>query len=887
MKKFPPLIGLLSTLLISQTYAADDQLDFSSINWTLMDSVQKKQASQNINSLTSRASKDKSFNVNINLFEQVLGNDEVVTIDLPLPNGQFATFKLFPSSVMNNELAAKYPSIKTFTGYQVDKPEHQGNFDITPHGFHGVFTFENDKVFIDPIRRDNNSTYHSYFRQDAQPLSLSALGKRLAPKRNALSANDKYTSEDKALTQQNKANEIITYRIAVATTGEYSAFHGGTKELSLAAVVTMLNRVNEVYQRDLAIQLELIANNDSLIFIDAETDPFQNTSDDINVNTEVINKGVGVDSYDIGHVVGTGAGGLAQLGAVCGSLKAEGLTGSDSPTNDAFNIDYVAHEIGHQFGADHTFNGASGGCGGNRETSSAYEPGSASTIMGYAGICDAQNLQNNSDAYFHIRSIDQIITYTRSGTGNTCGAKVTQTNQAPTVDAGSDYTIPARTPFTLKGQGTDNENDSLTYSWEQFDLGTMSESAEDDKTDVGNRPLFRVFAPTQTGNERVFPRLTDILSGKQTHGEALPTTTRDLNFRLVVRDNKGNVSDDAMKVSVVSNFANFSLTEPSTGSSWQGSEHTVTWNTASSEQAPVSCSAVNILLSTDSGNTFSQELMKETPNDGSQVITLSDLNTTTARVKIICSNNIFFAINSADFAINSSGTPVEPKPIFASQKILTVAEDNTLTLNINDLTFSDNKVVDSIAIVAGDNYQVAGLNVIPNSDYHGELLVKTTATKGQLTSDEFNVKVTVSSVNDAPVAIADAISFIEASTNNSIDVIANDVDTENDTLTIKSISYSGTGVAVIESNKVVYTPESSFTGIETISYIINDGQDDSVSATLTITVTAKTPVPVPTPTPDPEPEPTPEPEIKKSSGGAAIYLLILLITATRRFKGIK
>lgn len=878
MKKLPPLVGLLSMLIINQAFATDNSLNLSASDWSLINKAKKQQTEQDYSALTSRASKDKSFTVNIDLLTQVLANNEDVTVELPLPNGAFATFKLSPSAVMDSELAAKYPSIRTFTGYQIDKPEHQGNFDITPHGFHGVFTFEDDKVFIDPIRRDNNAAYHSYFRQDAQPLSLGALGKRLPPLKNSLPKSERQAKKSSALQHKNKSNEAVTYRIAIATTGEYSAFHGGTKELSLAAVVTMLNRVNEVYQRDLAINLELVANNDSLIFTDAASDPFKNTDEDIDVNTTVINSAIGVDNYDIGHVVGTGAGGLAGLGVVCSSYKAEGLTGSDSPTNDAFNIDYVAHEIGHQFGADHTFNGASGGCAGNRETSSAYEPGSASTIMGYAGICEQQDLQRNSDPFFHVHSIDQMKAYIQSGTGNSCGTKVVQSNQAPTVEAGKDYTIPARTPFTLKGQGSDPENDSLTYSWEQYDLGAETSSVDDDKTDDGKRPLFRTFAP-KASNERVFPVLTDILSGKQTHGEALPTTTRDLNFRLVVRDNKGNVSDDALKISVVASQQGFAVIEPSVGSSWLGSQQTVTWNTAGTEKAPVSCNAVNILLSTDSGVNFSQVLASETPNDGSHEVTYTDLNTSTARVKISCSENIFFAINSADFSINSSATPpVETKPVFASQKVLTVNEDNSLTLDKNDFTFADNKVVDNIIIVANDNYQVSGLKVIPNTNFNGELSVKATATKGQLTSDEFNVKVTVTAINDVPVALADSVSIVEDTQNTIIDVLVNDSDIEQDTLTIKSIGYSGEGLAVIANNKITYTPKAGFTGNENLTYIINDGKDDSIAATLTITVTEKAKV---------EPEPEPETKATKSSGGAALYLLILSLFAVRRFKGEK
>jgi hypothetical protein len=874
MKKFPLIIGLLSPLFINQAYAENYPLDFGSNNWSLVESLEQQQTEQEISTLTSRASKGKSFNLNIELLEQLLSNKETITLDLPLPNGQFSTFKLTPSTVMNSELAAKYPSIKTFTGYQVDKPEHQGHFDITPHGFHGVFTFDNDKVFIDPIRRNNRSTYHSYFRKDSEPISLSALGKRFSPKLYSSLVNKNIT-DNRVLEQHSKVVEIITYRIAISTTAEYSTFHGGTKESSLAALVTMLNRVNEVYQRDLAITLELVANNDSIIFIDAETDPFTNTDEDIDLNVEVVNSAIGADNYDIGHIVGTGGGGIAGLGVVCSDFKAEGLTGSDRPTNDAFYIDYVAHEIGHQFGAEHTFNGSLEACDGNRETNDAYEPGSASTIMGYAGICGEQNLQNNSDPYFHLHSIEQITSFTQNGIGNSCGTKVAQTNQAPIVDAGSDFTIPARTPFTLKGQGTDNENDSLTYSWEQFDLGTMSSSKVDDKTDDGTRPLFRVFSPV-TSNERTFPVLSDILSGSQTHGEILPTTTRDLNFRLVVRDNQGNVSDDAMKVSVVTNEEGFSLIEPSIGASWQGVQQTVTWNTASTEQAPVSCNTVNILLSTDSGNTFSQVLANETPNDGSQDVNFSSINTKTARIKISCNNNVFFAINSSDISINSDGVQVDTKPVFSSQNVLNINEDNTLTLNKSDLVFNDNLVIDSIAIVAGDNYQVDGLKIITEANFNGELLIKTIATQGQLSSDEFMVKVTVIAVNDLPVAFADDISFIEDSVNNSIDVLSNDTDIENDTLTIKAITYSGLGNAVIENNNIIYTPQSGFSGIETITYVVNDGFNDGTSATLTITVTAKVVV---------VPEPVPEPEAKKSSGGAAIYLLVLLLTATRRFKG--
>jgi hypothetical protein len=333
---------------------------------------------------------------------------------------------------------------------------------------------------------------------------------------------------------------------------------------------------------------------------------------------------------------------------------------------------------------------------------------------------------------------------------------------------------------------------------------------------------------------------------------------------------------------VVTNEEGFSLIEPSIGASWQGEQQTVTWNTASTEQAPVSCNTINILLSTDSGNTFSQVLANETPNDGSQHVNFSSINTETARVKIICNNNIFFAINLSDISINSDEVDVDTKPVFSSQNVLNTNEDNTLTLNKSDLVFNDNLVIDSIAIIAGDNYQVDGLKIIPEVNFNGELLIKTIATQGQLTSDEFMVKVTVIAVNDFPVAFADEISFIEDSVNNSIDVLSNDTDAEGDSLAIKSIDYSGQGQAIIENNTIVYTPEQSFSGIETLNYLVNDGFDDSLAVTLTITVTDKIVV-----EPEVEPAPLTEPVVNKSSGGAALYWLVLLLVAARRFKGLK
>ena len=807
--------------------------------------------------VNSKAKSGLYFDIDVALLEQKLLSQNSALVDLPLPNGNFATFKLTRSQVMHPELAAKYPRIKTFSGQQVGNPKNTGQFDITPQGFHAVFNQGDEQVFIDPSSRGNNHHYHNYYRKDAQPIAQSALSTRLAPRKNVSYKRD--THKQSAETAEMKTSELITYRLAIATTGEYANFHGGTTESTLAALVTLVNRLNDVYQRDLSMKFELVANNDSIIFTDSSTDPFDNTDNDIDVNSDVINGAIGVDSYDIGHVVGTGGGGLAGFAVVCGSAKAQGVTGSSRPTSDSFYIDYVAHEIGHQFGADHTFNGAQSSCDGNRWSTSAYEPGSASTIMGYAGICGSQNLQNSSDPYFHIHSIDQIREFALPLAS--CGTKSTLANDAPTVDAGADYTIPAKTPFTLTGSAADADNDSLTYSWEQHDLGAKSNNASEDAIDDGNRPLFRVFSPTNSA-ERTLPKLADILANRTSYGEALPTVTRELNFRLVVRDNQNNLVDDAMKINVVGVPDGFSVNDIG---GWTTTVQTITWFTADTENAPVSCAAVDILLSTDSGISFSQTLASNATNDGSHDVVLPNLVSTKARIKVVCSDNIFFAINNADFNINiADATPT--KPVFTGQTAINTDEDVSVTLAANMLNFENNQTVDSLQVIAGTNYSFNGLTVTPSANVNGSIMVNMTATTSDLVSDAFQVRVDIAPVNDLPVAVADTATVAQDSNGNEIDVVVNDSDIDSETITLKSVDYSGAGSVTVSDNKLVYTPATGFSGTESISYTIEDSEQASASATLTITVTA-TPV-----TP-----PTVAPESGSSGSGSVYYLLVLML----------
>jgi hypothetical protein len=319
----------------------------------------------------------------------------------------------------------------------------------------------------------------------------------------------------------------------------------------------------------------------------------------------------------------------------------------------------VAHEIGHQFAGNHSFNGTTSSCGGgNRNAATAWEPGSGSTIMAYAGICGAENLQPNSDDVFHVGNLQEMTTFIQSGGGSVCDAPTANGNTIPTVSGGSDYTIPQTTPFVLTATGNDPDGDSLTYIWEELDIGT----AAPPNTDNGSRPIFRSFN-VSPDPFRTLPRLQDVLAGlpTPTFGEAWPTTNRVLNFRATVRDNRsggGGVATDPVAITVTAGAGPFAVTQPNTAVTWiQGMNEPVNWNVANTNAAPVNCASVDITLSTNGGTSFPTTLAAGTPNDGTQTITVPVVTTTTARVKVQCSTTPFFDIGNANFTIQP--VPVE------------------------------------------------------------------------------------------------------------------------------------------------------------------------------------------------------------------------------------
>ncbi len=606
-------------------------------------------------------------------------------LSIPMPDGTVSNFAIAQTTVMEAGLAAKYPEIKVYNGQGIEDPAATIKIDWTYNGFHAmIFSPARGIMSVSPYTAGSKTEYVAYHKKDLPKAPFTEVGVEEAQQRAGDAAR---TAAGSCI-----GTQLRTYRLAVACTGEYARALGYgaavTDAQTLSAIVTTINRVNGVYEKEAAIRLVLIANESAVVFTDPTTDPFNGNNSAptlINESQNVITNYIGSANFDIGHTFSTGGGGLAGLGVVCiSSQKARGITGSPQPYGDGYDIDYVAHEMGHQFGAPHTFNATTGNCGNNnRSASTAVEPGSGVTIMGYAGICTSTNdLAANSIPYFHSISLGNIAAYSQTSSGNACASITSTGNGIPVVNAGSNYTIPVSTPFTLTGSATDPDGDALTYSWEEFDLGP----AGDWSVPSGTAPIFRSFAPSASP-VRTFPQWSDILNGTTTIGEVLPSYARTLNMRLTARDNKaggGGVCSADMVVTV-SGTTPFKVTSQATTTTWtaNGSNTaTITWDVAGTNAAPFNTSAVDILFSTDGGFTYPYTLVANTSNDGSETIVIPAYNTANGRIMIKARGNVFFSINAANISIAST-CGAEGAIVAPAVSVSAPAGSSALNLNLS------------------------------------------------------------------------------------------------------------------------------------------------------------------------------------------------------------
>ncbi|GAA4275881.1 hypothetical protein GCM10022259_06050 [Aquimarina mytili] len=707
------------------------------------------------------------FDLNTTALTSILNNtpsraqqkSSSVIMELPTANGVLKKFRILEASIMEEDLARQFPSIKSFVGYGIDDPTAVARFSVSKIGLHAMITSGNHKtIYIDPYTKDKGS-YICYSKADlpANPDTFECL----------VEDNFKSNFSEQQLPAIRNANDgkLRTFRLAIACTGEYSQFHlnnqgissGASdqvkKEAVLSAVNITMTRVNGIFERDLALTMVLVNNNTDIIFLNPNTDNLSNSNAGalINESQTVCDQFIGRNNYDIGHAFSTGGGGLAQLRSPCTNSKARGITGSGRPIGDSYDVDYVAHEMGHQYGGNHTQNNS---C---QRSSASVEPGSASTIMGYAGIC-SPNVQNNSDAYFHAISIQEMWQNISQGNSR-CGAQSNTGNSAPTANAGQDFTIPASTPFVLKGVGSDaNSGDSLTYCWEQMD--TQPATMPPSSTSTGG-PAFRSLTPTSSP-DRYMPALSTVKAGQTASTwEVVPSVSRTMNFRLTVRDNASggaSTASDNTRITVAGAAGPFVVNAPNTNVSWAaGSTQTVTWNVAGTTGNGVNAANVDILLSTDGGDTYPITIVSAVTNDGAQNITVPNAVGTQNRIMVRGSGHIFYDISNTNFEITpgtggDTQAPTEPGSLATSN-----ITQSTIDLNWNAST--DNVGVTGYDIYQGNaiittvtttSYQVTGLT--PNTAYSFRVKAKDAAGNESDFSNTANATTLSQTDTQAPTA---------------------------------------------------------------------------------------------------------------------------------------
>lgn len=627
------------------------------------------------------------YNLNTPAFRQQLmlivdkAAKKSTIITLPNAAGGIEEFEVVEASNFEPDLQAQFPDIRAYSGRGITDKYATVKLSISPTGMQSmVFRTDKDNEFMEPYSADHSvyTVYSSHREKGNLPWTCTTdelqLGNDVKEKAAPIVPNAAGTS----------AGTLKTMRLAQSCNGEYANFFGATSAAQVNLVLTAFNntltRCNGVFEKDLALHLNLIANTTSVIYYNPATDPYSSNLSQWNLQLQqTLTSVIGSANYDIGHMFGaTGGGGNAGcIGCVCVNpankrslAKGSGITSPADgiPQGDNFDIDYVVHEMGHQLGANHTFSMSNEGTGQNKEV------GSGITIMGYAGIT-AQDVAPHSIDIFHETSIAQIQANLAA---KTCPVttNITANNVAPVIDPVSNYTIPVSTPFALTGSATDANSDPLTYCWEQNDNASSSQTGASSiaSPTKATGPNWLSFSPTASGT-RTFPMLSTILAGLNvtpvlpggdpgTNIEALSSVSRTLNFRLTVRDNHpfssvapvavGQTAFTDVVVTVSNTSGPFAVTSPNTAVSWTGgSSQTVTWSVNNTTAAPVSCANVKISLSSDGGLTFPTVLAASTPNDGSETVTIPNTASATARIKVEAVGNIFFDISNADFTITS------------------------------------------------------------------------------------------------------------------------------------------------------------------------------------------------------------------------------------------
>ena len=644
--------------------------------------------------------------------QQSLKNADLDNFTLPLPDGSLHTFSLFTISNFHPALAARYPEIRSYVLRSHTDPSIRGRLDMASNGIHAVIRHPKGEIYIDPIQHQEKTNYLSYFTSDYEPAD-SFLNEYIGHDHTFHEKASHFLKETPKKSPFARSLDapvdLYIYDLALSCTGEYAQKHGGTIEGALTAMNTALNRINFVLESELAIRLRLIEENDSLVNLNGATDPFTNGNAPQMAleNSNYLISKLGLDKYDVGHVFGTQCNNIVGtsggVGTVCGANRGFGSS-CEISTTDRFYIGVVCHELGHQFGAEHTWNNCPGSPPSQFNSGTAFEPGSGSTIMSYGGACQDQNIVSTADFYFHGNSIEDILFFSKVGTGKNCAEVISSGNHEPTVTSlvGLGLTIPISTPFRLSAEGEDMDGDDLTYTWEQFDAGIGAAGLKPIADPVGNGPIFRSVPPTSSPI-RIVPALSKLVANVSNFTEVLPTYTRPLTFRITARDqitDGGGTAWEEIKLQVTGQAGPFVLetfNEPDTVQ--RGSLQEITWDVAGTDQAPVNCRFVDILLSVDGGFNYYDTLATGVFNDGSESVIIPDVLSENARIMVAAADNIFFDINDAILTIEEAETPafaVDVSPHNQRLCLPAIAEVKVESFGV--LSFSDSLEIVPISL---------------------------------------------------------------------------------------------------------------------------------------------------------------------------------------------
>ena len=426
------------------------------------------------------------------------------------------------------------------------------------------------------------------------------------------------------------------------------------------------NFLNEMYMRDLGVRFEVV-NDERLIIKDAAKETFASTRNASYVkdnSTIVINNLIGENSYDVGiSLVYTSS---QKEARIRGLAHIEGVYQPNTKA-DAVAVltkEVIAHEIGHLFGGRHTF--------GSHKGSAAYdsektELGSGTSVMSYGSPRD----------FFSLSSIERIR---KRLTQVPAKAKdKTFATQAPRIDRSklkNHYTIPKGTFFQFYIPATDPDSEQLLYTVNQHDVRNA------DETPITQ---YAIYKPTTVNPVTIKTEYYENSGNVVTNSGLAHQTTGTFTFWLGVSDAQPQQAADYIvqydlaetKVTVKEGTP-FEITTTPKNKYKGGEKISLQWKV---DAAIFAGTKVRVLLSDDLGKTFKHIVLAETANDGAEEVTLPNINTSKAVLKVEVIEGVAFALT--DYHPQTGGFTIEKDNNLVPEPLAFVATTLPQDLNLS------------------------------------------------------------------------------------------------------------------------------------------------------------------------------------------------------------